>query len=129
MNKQDHINYWKEEAERNWDTALYLKQGKQNVMALFMLNLVIEKLINAYWVKDNVDNAPPRTHDIQLLYKQSDLNLATELYDYLAIITQWNVDTRYPDYKNKIYAIANDVYLENHISRIKELKLCLLEGL
>ena len=61
LTKEEHIAYWKREAERNWETAIYLQKGSQRVMALFMLHLVTEKLLNAHWVKDNIDNQPPRT--------------------------------------------------------------------
>ncbi len=64
LSKEEHIAYWKREAERNWETAVYLKNGSQRVMALFMLHLVTEKLLKAHWVKDNIDNQPPRTHDL-----------------------------------------------------------------
>ena len=46
--KQAHIDYWKREAERNWETALYLKESKQNLIALFLFHLTIEKLIKAH---------------------------------------------------------------------------------
>ena len=97
MTKDQHIAYWKTEAERNWETALYLKNGKHNVMALFMLHLTIEKLFKAHWVKDNIDNFPPRTHDLQFLHNQTDLDIPAEDYDYLAVVNQWSIDTRYPD--------------------------------
>jgi hypothetical protein len=67
MNKDGYITYWKTEALRNGETGRYLKKGKQNVMALFMLHLVLEKLLKAHRVKDNVNNFPPRIHDLQYL--------------------------------------------------------------
>ncbi|MBS1682234.1 MAG: HEPN domain-containing protein [Bacteroidetes bacterium] len=63
LTKEGHIDFWKKEAEKNWETALYLIHGRHFVMALFMFHLVIEKLLKAHWVKDNTDNFPPRTHD------------------------------------------------------------------
>ena len=122
MTKDQHIAYWKTEAERNWETALYLKNGKQNVMALFMLHLTIEKLFKAHWVKDNIDNFPPRTHDLQFLHNQADLDIPAEDYDYLAVVNQWSIDTRYPDYRNKIYSIATDTYITAQVVRIEKLK-------
>ena len=122
MTKDQHIAYWKTEAERNWETALYLKNGKQNVMALFMLHLTIEKLFKAHWVKDNIDNFPPRTHDLQFLHNQTDLDIPAEDYDYLAVVNQWSIDTRYPDYRNKIYSIATDTYITAQVVRIEKLK-------
>jgi len=122
VTKDQHIAYWKTEAERNWETALYLKNGKQNVMALFMLHLTIEKLFKAHWVKDNIDNFPPRTHDLQFLHNQADLDIPAEDYDYLAVVNQWSIDTRYPDYRNKIYSIATDTYVTAQVVRIEKLK-------
>lgn len=121
--------YWKNEAENNFQTALVLVREKQFVMALFMFNLVIEKLLKGHWVKDNVDNFPPRIHDLQAIHNQTELNLSATQYDYLAVVDRWNIDARYPDYKNKIYAIATNAYVAEQASKIEELKKCLLEKL
>lgn len=129
MDKKGHIEFWKKEANRNWETALYLRNGSQNVMSLFMFHLVIEKLLKSHWVKDNIDNTPPRTHDLQYLHNQTELDLSAEQYDYLAIVNQWNIDTRYPDYKEKIYSIATNDYLDQQVKKIETLKQCLLEKL
>jgi HEPN domain-containing protein len=129
LTKDGHIAYWKREAERNWETALYLQKGNQRVMALFMLHLVIEKLFKAHWVKDNIENQPPRTHDLQNLHNQTELDLPAEQYDYLAIVNQWNIDTRYPDYKEKIYSVATEEYVATQLDKILKLKTCLLEKL
>lgn len=126
MTKKEHIDYWKSEAEKNWETSRYLIQGNQFVMALFMFHLTLEKLFKAHWVKDNVDNFPPRTHDLQFLHNQIDLDLPAADYDYLAIVNQWSIDTRYPDYKKKIYSIATDSYTKAHFEKVNALK-CLLE--
>jgi HEPN domain-containing protein len=129
LSKEDHIAYWKREADRNWETADYLRKGGQYVMALFMLHLVVEKLLKAHWVKDNLDSHPPRTHDLQYLHNQSDLDIESDLYDYLAIVNQWSIDTRYPDYKEKIYSIATAAYVDEQFKKVKKLRTCLLEGL
>ena len=129
MTKTEYQEYWKTEAAQNWETATYLKQGKQFVMSLFMLHLVLEKLLKAHWVKDNVDNFPPRIHDLQYLHNQSELDLPATAYDYLAIVNQWNIDTRYPDFKKKIYSIASMEYTEEQFIKVNQLRICLLEKL
>lgn len=53
--------------------------GKQNVFALFAFHLTIEKLLKAIWVKDNIENTPPRQHDLTFIYNQTDLKLNSEL--------------------------------------------------
>ncbi len=129
MTKTEYQEYWKTEAAQNWETATYLMQGKQFVMSLFMLHLVLEKLLKAHWVKDNVDNFPPRIHDLQYLHNQSELDLPATAYDYLAIVNQWNIDTRYPDFKKKIYSIASMEYTEEQFIKVNQLRICLLEKL
>ncbi len=43
MSKQEYIDFWLNQSEEDWKTALYLKDGNKNIMMLFMLHLVIEK--------------------------------------------------------------------------------------
>jgi hypothetical protein len=45
MSKQEHIDYWKSEAEKNWETALYLLKGNQFVMSLFMFHLTLRNYL------------------------------------------------------------------------------------
>ncbi|MBS1491671.1 MAG: HEPN domain-containing protein [Bacteroidetes bacterium] len=129
LTKEGHIDFWKKDAERNWETASFLMSGRQFVMALFMFHLTIEKLLKAHWVKDNTDNFPPRSHDLQYLHNQTDLDLPADDYIYLAVVNQWNIDTRYPDYKEKIYSIASEAFVKTHQEKINSLRLCLLEKL
>jgi HEPN domain-containing protein len=129
MNKKEHITWWTNEALRNWETAIYLMNGKQNVFALFTFHLTIEKLLKAIWVKDHIENTPPRQHDLTFIYNQTDLKLDSEWYDYLATISLWNIESRYPDYKLKIYERANDNYMKDHFEKVSKLKECLLEKL
>lgn len=129
MNKKQFADWWKNEALKNWETAIYLMNGKQNVFALFTFHLTIEKLLKAHWVKDNVDNSPPRTHDLSLLYNQTELELENGFVDYLSIVNEWNIESRYPDYKLKIYKRATDDYMKEHFEKISKLNECLLQKL
>jgi HEPN domain-containing protein len=103
--------------------------GKQNVFALFAFHLTIEKLLKAIWVKDNIENTPPRQHDLTFIYNQTDLKLDSELYDYLPVINTWNIESRYPDYKLKIYERADINYMNQYFEKVSKLKECLLEKL
>lgn len=129
MSKEEHIAWWKTDSDENWETALFLKNGRQNLFALFAFHLVIEKLLKAHWVKDNFSNQPPRSHDLNELYRQTDLDLSFEQSDYLNAINSWNIEGRYPDYKNKIRKQATDEYLEYHFLKLAELRSCLREKL
>jgi hypothetical protein len=51
------------------------------------------------------------------LLSQTEFDLPAEEYDYLAIVNQWNIDTRYPDYKEKIYSVATESYLADQFEK------------
>ena len=121
MNKQEHINWWIEEAYRNWQTAIFNRDGKQNVFSLFAFHLCVEKLLKAVWIKDNTDNFPPRTHDLTKIYNETDLDLDNKWYALLVIVSEWNIEGRYPDYKLKIYKRATDEYVLEYSKQIEEL--------
>lgn len=129
LTKKEHISYWVSSSNENWETALYLLEGKQYLMCLFTFHLVVEKLLKAHWIKDNVANTPPRTHDLQLIYQQTELELTGELYDYLGGISNWNIQSRYPDYKMKLHKICTPAYMELQKTKMLELRKCLLEKL
>ena len=127
MTEAEHINWWKEDALRTWQTAIFNRDGGQYVFALFAFHLTIEKLVKAIWIKDNSAIYPPRTHDLTILYNQTDLDLTNGWYDYLGTINEWNIEGRYPDYKLKIYKRASAEYLKEHTEKLIVLKELLLK--
>jgi len=129
MNLPDHITFWQKQSDEDWDTALLLASGKRNLMALFAIHPSLEKILNAHWIKDNFEITPPRSHDLQYLYKNSDLELSAEDYGYLAIISGWNIEGRYPDYKQKISKMATPEFLQKQLENANRIRLCLQEKL
>ena len=127
MTLTEHIHWWKDDALRSWETAIFNKDGKQFVFSLFAFLLSIEKLLKAVWIKDNKAEYPPRTHDLTILYNQSDLDLPNGWYDYLGTINEWNIEGRYPDYKLKIYKRASQEYLDEHLIKLTALKELLIK--
>lgn len=128
INKQDHINYWRRFGNESWDAAVLLLQGHKNVEALFMFCLAMEKYIKANWVNDNIDDIPPRIHDLQSIYSQTDLALEPDLVDFLDTVNRWNIEGRYPDFKFSLYKLASNEYTEKQFNKLTILKICLLEG-
>ncbi len=125
MDKQGHIDYWEQLAKEDFETAEYNFAGKRFVPALFFLNLSIEKILKANWVADNLSNTPPFTHDLQKIASETDVELNATQYDYLSVINTWNIEARYPDYKKRLYQIADETYLNHHLKKCAELLQCL----
>ena len=126
MTKEQHIDFWKKRGLEDWDTAEYNMQGKRNTAALFFFHLCIEKLLKAVWVKSNVGNTQPFSHDLIGISNQTDLNVEADWYDYLNTINRWNIKGSYPDYKMKLHSIANADYMELHFQKVNSLKKWLL---
>jgi len=103
--------------------------GKQFVMCLFIFDLLIEKLITAHWVKDNLLNTPPCSHDLKYILNETNRELEPKLHDFLFIVNDWNIPKRYPDYKMKLNKMANVAYMKNQLTIVTALRTCLLEKL
>ncbi len=129
MNKEDHIKYWSQLALNDFDTAVYNLEGKRNVPALFFFHLCIEKMLKANWVKDNLTFTPPFTHDLQKIASETDIDWTAENFDYLMVVNAWNIEARYPDYKNTLHKIATAEYIKIQQQKVETLLKWLLQKL
>ena len=129
MNKQEHINYWSQLALNDFDTAVYNLEGQRNVPALFFFHLCIEKMLKANWVKDNLTLTPPFTHDLQKIASETDIDWTAENFDYLMVVNAWNIEARYPDYKNTLHKIASAEYIKIQHQKVETLLQWLLKKL
>lgn len=126
MTKQDHITYWLTEAEDSWESAEVLFKARKYAMAAFCYHLCFEKLLKGTWVKNNEENFPPRIHNLIYLHDGAKLNLAQDLTDLFIIVNTWNMEGRYPEYKQKLHRTITKSYLEDKKEGILNLKICLL---
>jgi len=81
--KQEHIDFWIEQAEDDWDAVGTLFKGKNYLQSLFFAHLVIEKLCKAIWIKHNQENVPPRTHNLIYLLSFTPVKLSDEKSEFL----------------------------------------------
>lgn len=128
MNNIDIMNHWIDNANRDYDTMKTLFECKKYTWSLFVGHLVIEKLFKALYAKNN-KGAPhaPRTHDLSYLASKIAIDLTEEQKDLLDIITRFNLDGRYDDYKNNFYILCNEEYTKNSIEKINTIRDWLLE--
>ena len=122
LNKSEHIQFWKESAQEDWETAIVLQNNKRFGFCLFSLHLVIEKLLKAIWIKESINNTPPFTHDLVRLCEECNLSLSLEQLDFLATVNSWNIRGRYPDYTRSLHQSTTPAYLELQFTKINNLK-------
>ncbi|MBP9883902.1 MAG: HEPN domain-containing protein [Chitinophagales bacterium] len=122
MTKKEHIDYWKDIAELDWNRVLRQFEQSDYVFALFCLQMQFEKLAKALWVKQNVENIPPRVHDIIAILNETNLELTEDDIRFLYDLNRYQLEGRYPDYRKNIYKITSRRYADEMINKGKIFK-------
>jgi len=107
MTKQEHIDYWLRTAERDWKVVQSLYDTKEYVYSLFFGHLVLEKIAKALWIKNNASNQPPKIHNIVSILTQAGVEITEEQNIFFLQINVFQLEGRYPDYKDKIFRNYN----------------------
>jgi len=122
------VTHWISTSDGDFKTMLNLFDTKDYHWSLFMGHLVIEKLLKGKIVKETKQHAP-FTHDLRKLKKLSRLDLDNEKIKWLDIITTFNMNARYDDYKQAFYHKCTKDFTTQWISNIKTLRLWIKERL
>jgi HEPN domain-containing protein len=96
---------------------------------LFFTHLALEKILKAHWVKDNVEDVPPKTHNLTYLLNKSTLDLEEEDSDFLQSLNIFQLEGRYPDYLAKMHHSVQKTECEKIIPQAQKLLKCLQEKL
>ena len=122
MTKPEYIEYWKLTAEKDWVAVEHLFEKGDYLHALFFAHLVLEKLLKAHYVQDNMSDFPPKTHNLLLLSSQTTLTPSVDQLRLLSQVNQFQLDGRYPDYKLTMFKIATKSYTNILLQDIELLK-------
>ncbi len=68
---------------------------------------------------------PPKTHNLVRLAEISEIDLSDRRRILLDKITDFNLQTRYPDYKLSFYKRCTEEYSKEYFNEIKELHIWL----
>jgi HEPN domain-containing protein len=115
MDKKEHIEYWLRIAEKDQDMMEYLMEGNRYVHALFFGHLYLEKIAKSLWVTNNVENVPPKTHNLLKIIKEANLELSSEDQAFLIKLNQYQVESRYPEDIDKLYKITDKKLTEEYL--------------
>lgn len=87
---------------------------------MFIGHLVLEKVLKANFVKNNDNSIPPKVHNLLRLAELSKLSLPIDIDNYLVIANKFNMESRYPEYKNEFYKLCTKEYAKFNINKIIE---------
>jgi len=127
--KDEHIEFWINQATEDWAAVESLFKGKHYLQSLFFTHLVIEKLSKSLWIKYNVENVPPRTHNLIQLLSSTPVDLSDDKSEFLLMLNRFQLEGRYPEYLTKMYNICNEDFTKSTIKSANDLRLWLLERL
>jgi HEPN domain-containing protein len=125
MDKNYHIEYWLNSAAHDLDVAETLFQNDKYDWCLFIGHLVIEKVLKAFYVRGRGE-MPPKVHNLIILAERTNMHLSDEQKQLLGEINRFNIEARYPDYKQDFYRLCTKEFAEEYFAKIKELYQWLL---
>ena len=124
MIKEEHIKYWLESTEHDLKSAESILKSRRYDWCLFVGHLALEKILKAVFVKRNDNNIPPKVHNLVRLAELSNIKLDNDQKFCLDKINDFNIQTRYPDYKLEFYKRCNAEYADEYLTKIKEFYIC-----
>lgn len=129
MTKEQHIAYWVEASNRDWEAIQAMYNAKTFIYSLFFAHLSLEKLLKAHWVKDNTGNFPPKIHYLLYILVETKLEMTNTDKNFLEIMNQFQLEGRYPDYQFELYKKYDAEKTKNILDQVNTLRICLLKNL
>jgi HEPN domain-containing protein len=131
MTRKQHVDYWLIGAAENMKDMRAAIKSKRRSMAMFCGHLAVEKMLKGLCAVRGVNIQ--REHKLIKLAKESglDATLSFEQREELSIITSFNIEARYDDFKMRFHATCTPQYVTEWSKKItswyKELKKLILQ--
>jgi HEPN domain-containing protein len=119
MTKKEHIEYWINSADNDLRASQNLFLSGNYDWSLFLAHLVLEKALKALYVS-TIDDVPPKIHNLVRLAERSGIKFESEQLQYLDFVNSFNIEARYPDYKQEFYKIVTKEFAEENLNKIVE---------
>jgi HEPN domain-containing protein len=124
--KRPSYEYWLKTAREDWKVAKHLFERGDYSYALFLGHLVIEKILKAIYVF-KFNDTPPYTHRLVYLAEKISLELDSEQLELLEVITDFNLEARYPDEKFSFKKRCTEEFTKKYLRKINEMRRWLIK--
>ena len=115
------VKHWLDSADQNHNTMMHMLDSKDYSWALFLGHLVIEKTLKSIYVS-RLQKHAIFTHDLLRLATKVGLELTEEQEEWLDVITTFNLNVRYDNYKQDFYKLCTKDFTDKWIDRIETLR-------
>ena len=111
MTRKQHVDYWLHGAAENMKDMRAAIKSKRRPMAMFCGHLAVEKMLKGLCAVRGVNIQ--REHKLIKLAKECglDTTLTFDQREELQIITNFNIEARYDDYKMRFHATCTTQYV------------------
>jgi HEPN domain-containing protein len=118
------IQYWIDISEYDIVTAEVMLNTGRLLYVGFMCHQAIEKILKAYYIKA-LGETPPYTHNLLTLARRSNLfdQFSESQVEFINELVPLNVDSRYPEYKEKIWKTLTTEKCKTVLNKSNELLL------
>ena len=121
MTKEEYVKYWLDGAAHDLEAAESLFHSKKYDWCLFIGHLVLEKTLKALYVYRIEDELPPKIHNLLRLAELASIPLTEEQQEFLGQVNTFQIESRYPEYRQEFYQRCTKAYAEPYFTHIKEL--------
>lgn len=123
MTKEEKVAYWLDIADYDIETAEAMYKTQRWLYVAFMCHQTIEKTLKAYW-SFVCDDIPPKTHNHMRLADGCGLyeQMSEEQKSFIDIITNYNIEARYPEDKAALARTLSPEVCRNIIDETKVLQ-------
>lgn len=112
---------WHELAKNDLDFARSLLDDKERLYyCVHFCHQAIEKILKAA-VQEFTNEVPLRTHNLQKLLKQSELEFSKNQTEFLLRLNPHYISTKYPEDIDNLYQIYNQVFVKDIFRETKEI--------
>ena len=119
-------------ATKNWldmvsydlTTAKHMFKTGRYVYVIFMCHLAIEKVFKAI-VCEETNKISPKTHDLIYLINLGKIKLTGDLLDFVGIINNVSIVTRYPEDLSKLVSSYPKKITGEYLKRTLEIIKCI----
>ncbi|MBI5047500.1 MAG: HEPN domain-containing protein [Deltaproteobacteria bacterium] len=110
---------WLKMAEYDSTTADHMLASGRYVYVVFMCHLSIKKMLKAI-ASEETGKTPPKTHNLLYLLKLSKITPPQSLHDFISIINNASIPTRYPEDFDKLIEVYPKEIAHGYLDKTQE---------
>jgi len=124
MDKIKSSQEWSKQAEYDMETAEAMLDSARYIYCVFMCHLSIEKALKALYA-NKLGKNPSKTHSLVYLAQSIQLDLPEQTKEFLEILDDVSVPTRYPEELEKLIKEYSKDRTKNILDRSRKALRCL----